>query len=131
MIGAPVLQSLQAQQAVVLGYPYRVQDNPVVVGSYMTTEAFAEEQPEALQAFVDALDDIVADMALPENLPAVISSLAAATKIDPAVLEQIVLPNYTATADRASLEETIELAKRYGLLPADPDLDEILLSSAT
>jgi NitT/TauT family transport system substrate-binding protein len=131
MIGPPFLQQLQESGASTLGYPYRVQDRPVVVSSYITSEEYAAENEETLQNFRDALNEIVEAMADPKNHEAVLESLSEATKIPVEKLESILLPNFTPLIDEDSLTETVELATRFEFMKGSPMLDDILLPGST
>ena len=130
IVGAPFLEGAKAEGAKTLGYPYRTQENPVNPGSYVTTVQFAEDNPELLGRFTDALNEIVAEMEKPENRDAVLKSLSTHTGIDLDQLEGTLLPNFTPKINMEGLREMADFGQKYGLLPEIPDLDEVVLTTA-
>lgn len=130
MIGAPFLQAMETKQGRILGWPYRAQTLPVVVGSYMTTDEFAQKNPDALRRFTLALQESIQEMAKPENRQKMMTTFSANTRMPEALLETVTLPVYQTQVDLASLQETADLARKYGLLKGPVDLPALLLDTA-
>ncbi len=128
MIGAPFLQTLKAEGAKTLGYPYRVQENPANPGTYVTTDKFAEENPETLEKLIAALDKVVEEMNKPENREAVLESLSKHTQISVDELESVTFPNFEPGINMAGLRETVQLGQKYGLLGDSPDLEKLVVN---
>ena len=127
MIGPPFLQSLLAEDAEVLGYPYQVKDRVTVAG-YITSEQFAQENADAVNSFRDAMVEASEQVQDPANEQRLLEVLSKRTKIDAAVIADAVLPVYTTEVDREALTNVAELMQQEGFVDEIPNLDELILS---
>jgi NitT/TauT family transport system substrate-binding protein len=130
MIGAPFLQAMEAKNGKLLGWPYRAQSLPVVVGSYMTTDQFAQRNSAALQRFAAALRESIHEMEKPENRQKMITTFSAHTRMPESLVATVTLPSYKTQVDLASLQQTADLARKFGLLKSPVDLNALLLDTA-
>ncbi len=130
MIGAPFLQAMEQKGAKILGWPYRAQSLPVVVGSYMTTDQFAQKNPDAIKRFAAGLKEAIQEMSKPENREKMIASFAANTRMSPELVSTVTLPTYKSEVDLQSLQQTADLARKFGLLKNAVDLSSLILDTA-
>ena len=130
MIGAPFLQAMEQKGAKILGWPYRAQSLPVVVGSYMTTDQFAQKNPDVIKRFAAALNEAIQEMSQPQNKDKMIATFAANTRMPIELVKTVTLPIYKSEVDLQSLQQTVDLARKFGLLKNPIDLSSLLLETA-
>ena len=130
MIGAPFLQAMEQKGGKILGWPYRAQSLPVVVGSYMTTDQFAQKYPDTIRRFAAGLNEAIQEMSKPENREKVIATFAANTRMAPELVSTVTLPTYMSQVNLESLRQTADLARKFGLLKNPVDLSSLLLDTA-
>jgi NitT/TauT family transport system substrate-binding protein len=130
MIGAPFLQAMEQKGAKILGWPYRAQSLPVVVGSYMTTDQFAQKNPDVIKRFAAALNEAIQEMSQPQNKDKMIATFAANTRMPIELVKTVTLPIYKSEVDLQSLQQTVDLARKFGLLKNPVDLSSLLLETA-
>jgi NitT/TauT family transport system substrate-binding protein len=130
MIGAPFLQAMEQKGAKILGWPYRAQSLPVVVGSYMTTDQFAQKNPDVIKRFAAALNEAIQEMSQPQNKDKMIATFAANTRMPIELVKTVTLPFYKSEVDLQSLQQTVDLARKFGLLKNPVDLSSLLLETA-
>lgn len=100
-----------------------IMDN-LEVAMYFTSQAYADENPEIVERFTDALNKSLAFAN--DNPDMTREVLGTYTNIEPAVAEAAVLPQWPGEINRASVEKLAELAEGDGLLTTAPDLDALL-----
>ncbi|GEL25287.1 hypothetical protein PSU4_42410 [Pseudonocardia sulfidoxydans NBRC 16205] len=91
------------------------------IGVYFATRQFVSENPETVRTFrtvIDRATDYA--KANPDETRAVVASY---TKIPPATLQKMALPNYSPTLDKDKVALLGELMVRYGVVDRTPDLD--------
>jgi NitT/TauT family transport system substrate-binding protein len=130
MIGAPFLQAMEQKGAEILGWPYRAQSLPVVVGSYMTTDQFAQSHPDTIRRFAAGLNEAIREISKPENREKVVTTFAANTRMTPELVSTVTLPIYTSQVNLDSLQQTADLARKFGLLKNPVNLSSLLLDTA-
>ncbi|MGY2083252.1 ABC transporter substrate-binding protein [Blastococcus sp. SYSU DS0539] len=96
----------------------------LTVAAYFTSEQYAQENPEAVQCFSDAMAQSLEYAQ--ENPDAVREILGEYTQIDPAIAEAMTLPAWPAEVNRDSVQTLSDLAVEDGLLDEAPDLDALL-----
>ncbi|KHL13435.1 UNVERIFIED_CONTAM: nitrate ABC transporter substrate-binding protein [Mumia flava] len=102
-----------------------VQTDPdLTVAMYFTSEQFAQEDPEVVEAFTSAMNESL-DYAQ-ENPDAVREVLGTYTELDADLQEQVILPRWTSEIDVDSVELLSELAVTDGLYSEQPDIDTLL-----
>ena len=104
----------------------RVIDRPYVgtkpglqIGCYFTTEQFVEENGDAIESFRAGVADTAA--AVREDPAGFRDFLTTAAELPPEVAKDIVLPEWKAESDDASLELIAELMARYEVTEQAPD----------
>lgn len=128
MIGAPFLQSLTQDGAKVLGYPYRVLPK-VTVATFIGTEKFVNENPEAAAAFRAALDEANEQVDDPANRERLLDLLNKRTKIDKATLEKALLPVFTTDVDVNAMNDIAQLMNEHGLIEESPDVESMIVQA--
>ena len=100
-----------------------VTDN-LEVAMYFTSQAYADENPDIVERFTNALNK---SLAFADDNPDMAREvLGTYTNIDPAVAEAAVLPRWPGEINRESVQLLAELAESDGLISAVPDLDALL-----
>ncbi|MCF6746050.1 nitrate ABC transporter substrate-binding protein [Blastococcus sp. KM273128] len=96
----------------------------LTVATYFTSRQYAQENPEAVECFSDAMAQSLEYAQ--ENPDAVREILGEYTQIDPAIAEAMTLPAWPAEINRDSVQTLSDLAVEDGLLDEAPDLDALL-----
>lgn len=104
-------------------YSYVMPAMPTMVA--FTSAEYAEQNPEIVDAFRAAIDESTALAMADEQLYR--AAIVAFTGIPAEVVAEFNLDNLTAELDPALIEELTALGLRFGQLPAEPDLDSLLL----
>lgn len=102
----------------------RTDGEPLTASYYFTSTAFAEQNPEVVQKFVDALDEAKELASSDDQL--VRDVLPTYTQLDAATIEKVRLPDWPVGTDRDSLEVLGKLGVDGGLLTTEPDLEGLL-----
>lgn len=110
MIMEPFLTVAKEQGATPLDISFASNQPELLVAGYFTTDAYASENPEVVQHFIDALAD---SFAAAEDEAAARGALDLYTELDPAVREAITLPVWKSEVDKKSIELQAELAQKY------------------
>lgn len=105
--------------------PY-VESRPgLMIGTYLTSEQFAAESEETVQAFRDGIAATAQDVA--DDPEAFREALPEISQIDAAAAQELRLPHWSEEADRQSLEFIAEQMLRFDKLDEPADVDELLL----
>ncbi|REE04143.1 ABC transporter substrate-binding protein [Citricoccus muralis] len=112
------------QGATEVASPYAESRPNMMVGTYMTSEEYAAENPETVEAFqrgINATGQAIADDpdAFREALPEV-------TTIEPDLAGQIHLPAWDASVDLETLQFLNERMVRYGLIDEEIAVEDIV-----
>lgn len=101
--------------------------NGLMVGLYFTSEQFAAQNPQAATGFTNAMRKSL-DYANshPEEARAILTEYL---KIDPAVQQKLVLPQWPSQIDGAAVQRLLDMGKQEGLITKEPDLTKLLPSS--
>lgn len=94
---------------------------------YVSAEPWAKANPEAVRKFSAAMMRASAD--LNGNRELALAIAAQTTSVPPEVLKKVVMPNFgTTPINPESLQKVIQLAVKYGLVPADkmPPLSSVI-----
>jgi NitT/TauT family transport system substrate-binding protein len=91
---------------------------------YFTSEQYAAENADAVECFSSAMAESLQYTS--ENPDAAREVLGSYTEIDPAIIEQLRLPEWPAEVNRESVETLAELSVQDGLIDEVPDLDALL-----
>ena len=92
--------------------------------AYFTTEKYIAEHADVVARFVRAVNrsfDYAAGH--PEEVRDVLPTY---TEIPPTVAQVMTLPDFSPYTDTSTLDLTVDLAKKYGYIEAEPDVSELL-----
>lgn len=96
----------------------------LTVAMYFTSSAYAQSDPQVVEAFATAMKKSLAYAAEhPDEARAV---LATYTKIDPKVQAAVTLPGWPAEINKESVQKLSDLAQQDKLLTTAPDLTALL-----
>ncbi|MGM7669931.1 ABC transporter substrate-binding protein [Microbacterium sp. A93] len=116
------------QGAVEVASPYAESRADMMVGTYMTSEDYAAENPEVVEAFQRGID--ATGQAIAEDPDAFREALPEVTTIEPDLAGQIHLPVWNATVDEETLQFLNERMVRYGLLDEEITVEDIVTPAA-
>jgi len=89
-----------------------------------TSTAYAEENPEVVEAFIAAIEESTA-LAMSDEA-AYRAAIATFTGMDAGMVDTINLENLSGDLDRGIIEELSALALEYEFLETEPDLDTVI-----
>jgi NitT/TauT family transport system substrate-binding protein len=94
---------------------------------YATTRAWTKKNPEALREFRAAIEDAYSFARNPANAASVKESIAKYTKLPPAAMDSIVVPNtLEAKVTGASLAFWVSVARDQGMIKGNPNPDSLV-----
>lgn len=131
-ISATLLPEPFASQAVaggasILGYPYRVgEDGTTLVGVYVSTDRTVADKPEAVAAFVAAMQEASDAANDPANREALIDAILANTKLSGDVANAMTFVRFTTDAQVGQLQAVADLLTKYGVLDSTVDTTGII-----
>lgn len=120
----PFSTIIQSQGGVPIYAMYAEPMPDLTVGVYFTSAQYTEENPETTAAFVRAMNK--STEFAQQNPDEVRAAVAEYTTIDPALVDELILPLFTTDINRDALDLHVELAEKYGFLDDDVDIDEML-----
>ncbi|MCZ2815041.1 ABC transporter substrate-binding protein [Modestobacter sp. VKM Ac-2984] len=107
----------------VVAAPYTETDEALTVAGYFTSDPYAAENPEIVQAFADAMEE--AQQYATEHPDEVREVLSSYTNIDPAIAQELTLPTYQTEINRDSVARLLELGVEDGIIPEGVDLENV------
>ena len=93
------------------------------VAGWVTTKQFAQENPEALEAFQRALEASMAE--LQDDRARLVELVPTYTQVPAEVVEQVAMPTWTAELDTERLQEIADYMLEYELIDAEFDVSTI------
>ncbi|NEK59317.1 ABC transporter substrate-binding protein [Geodermatophilus sabuli] len=121
----PTVTSGEAQGLRRVSAPYTDTDDDLTVAGYFTSDQYAAENPEVVQAFADAMAEAQEyAQANPDQVREVLGSY---TQIPPEVAQELTLPTFQTEINRESVELLLELGNEDGIIEGDVDLDELIV----
>lgn len=96
----------------------------LMISGYFTSDKLISEKPDLVKAFTEALNESLeyAD-AHPDEARAIVATY---TKIDKALLDQLVLPKWHTEINHESTQKLVDLAAQDGLIDEKIDLSTLL-----
>ncbi|MGW9550497.1 hypothetical protein ACWG8W_05530 [Citricoccus zhacaiensis] len=104
--------------------PYAESRPNMMVGTYMTSEEYAAENPETVEAFQRGIR--ATGQAIAEDPDAFREALPEVTTIEPDLAGQIHLPAWDASVDLETLTFLNERMVRYGLIDEEINVEDIV-----
>src|SRR5690625_1172313 len=95
------------------------------VGGWVTTEQFAQENPELIEAFREALERSAND--LQDNHELHLELVPEYTEIDDPVAEELTLPHYDTQLDVEALQNGADMMEKYDIISEPLDVTELVV----
>jgi len=95
------------------------------VGGWVTTKQFAQENPEVLEAFREALEHSAND--LQNNLELHLELVSDYTEIDDSVAEELTLPHYDTQLDIDALQNGADMMAEYDIIAEPLDVNDLVM----
>jgi NitT/TauT family transport system substrate-binding protein len=105
--------------------PYEETSPSLTVATYFTSKQYIEQNRDVVDRFKRAMDKSLEYSA--NNPDAVRKAVLEYTKIPPKAAESMTLPQWQADLNEPTIEQTAELAKKYGFVEQAPPMDELIL----
>ncbi|MGK5170430.1 ABC transporter substrate-binding protein [Geodermatophilus sp. CPCC 205761] len=125
MLIEPFLTIAEQQGMRIIGRPYSDLKPGLQIGTYVMSEQFVADNPDAVTAFQEGVQ-ATAD-AIREDPDGFRAALPEIGDVDPALAEQVRINLWRGGTDRESLELIQDLMVRYRLLEEPVDLDEVVV----
>jgi NitT/TauT family transport system substrate-binding protein len=100
-----------------------LQVSDLTVAGYFTSDQYAADNPDAVQAFAEAM--VEAQQYATDHPGEARAVLGSYTQIDPAVAAALTLPRFQTEIDRHSVAKLLGLGVQDGNIPDGVDLDEV------
>jgi NitT/TauT family transport system substrate-binding protein len=108
----------------VILYPFEETAPNLTVATYFTTKQYASQNSDVVDRFVKAMNKSL-DYA--QSHPAEVRKIVLTyTKIPPAAAQHMILPQWRADLNRATIVKQAALAKEYGYVKKSPDLNDLI-----
>lgn len=120
----PHLTRALEQGARVVSWNFAETDPELMIAAYFTSQQYATENPEVVEAFVAALDkSFEFAEANPDETRAILDEY---TEIEPAVKEAMVMPRFATEFSEDTVQLLADLALEYGLVTEPVDFADLL-----
>lgn len=105
-------------------WPYVEARPGLMVGSFLATQEYREQNPEVIEAFRNGLEATAASVA--EDPDAFRAALPDLARVTPEVAESMTLPQWKPEIDVESLEFIEEQMRKHGLISEPVDVDAVV-----
>jgi NitT/TauT family transport system substrate-binding protein len=123
----PFVSQLKARGDTFVVAPYQNTIAGLTTLTTFTTTKLLTEKPAVVNDFAAAMKETLAWAKDAANNAALRQALKAGmTSLPPAVADSLRLPNYAWEVDKASLQQLVDLAVKYKVLPKPPNLDRLV-----
>lgn len=127
LLPEPFASQAVAAGASILGYPYRIgDDETTAVGVYVSTEDFIAENPEAEDAFVEAMTEASEAANDPANRDSLIKAVLGNTQLSEEVANNLTFVQWTTDVTAERIQATADLLVKYGVLSEEVDAAGII-----
>jgi NitT/TauT family transport system substrate-binding protein len=120
----PFVSQGKAQGANEVVHSFEATAPNYAVATYFVTKQYAAQNKDALDRFVRAMNKSL-DYAQ-SHPDAVRQIVPTYTKIPKAAAAKIQLPQWSSTLNRPSIQQTADLAQKYGFIKDKPSLDDLI-----
>lgn len=124
----PFLASSQAAGDRILFELFSGPADDMPVAGWLTTQQFAEENPEAVAAFQRALEASVED--LQGNRERLVELVPTYTDVPADVVEEVEMPAWEAAPDTDQLQKISDLMTQYDLIDDEFDVEPIVVEAS-
>src|SRR4051794_16884109 len=105
-------------------YPYEQTAPKLTVASYFTTKQYADQNSDVIDRFVKAINK---SLTYAQSHPAEVRKIVPTyTKIPADAAKGMNLPQWTSDIGRPTIEQQNKLAKEYGFLKKEADLNDLI-----
>jgi NitT/TauT family transport system substrate-binding protein len=104
--------------------PFEAVSPDLTVATYFTSEQYIKQNGDVVNRFVRAMEKSLAYAAA--NPEAARKAVLTYTKIPPAAVQKMKLPNWNPEYNDASIDKTIQLAQKYGFVEKPVALDDLI-----
>jgi NitT/TauT family transport system substrate-binding protein len=105
-------------------YPYEETEPNLTVATYFASKQYIASNGDVVERFVRAMNkSLEYAQSHPDEVRKVVLTY---TKIPPPAAEAMSLPQWTADLGRPTIEKTAQLAKEYGFVKEEPNLDDLI-----
>jgi NitT/TauT family transport system substrate-binding protein len=105
-------------------FPYEQTTPSLTVANYFATKQYISQNKDVVERFKRAMDkSLVYSQSHPD---AVRKAVLTYTKIPPEGAKKMKLPQWKADLNRPTIEQTAKLAKEYGYIKSQPNLDDLI-----
>jgi ABC-type nitrate/sulfonate/bicarbonate transport system substrate-binding protein len=94
------------------------------VAGWLTTAQYAQENPDVIEAFREALAASIED--LQGDRERLVELVPTFTQVTAEVVEQVAMPEWEADADQEQLQKMSDLMLQYGILSEEFDVEELI-----
>jgi NitT/TauT family transport system substrate-binding protein len=120
----PFVSQGQAQGANEVTHSFEATSPSYSVATYFVTKQYAAQNKDALDRFVRAMNKSL-DYA--QSHPDLVRQVVPTyTKIPKDVAAKMSLPQWSSTLNRSSIQQTADLAQKYGFIKDKPSLDDLI-----
>lgn len=120
----PFQASATAADLVKIGDLFTGPVDDMPVAGWITTEQFAEQNPEALEAFQRAIQSSADE--LQGNRDRLVELVPTFTQVPADVVEQIEMPEFQGELDAEQLQKTADLMQKYKIIDSELDTKPLL-----
>lgn len=122
-VSEPFITLGKSQGATVLGHYFTDVKSPVVFSGVIAMQPYVEKNKDIVRRFVRAINHAIDDF----KDPAVVrQTIAANTKVPPAVIEKMGLGRWEKDMPPEAMQFWVDAAKKEGIINASPDLKTLV-----
>lgn len=105
-------------------YPFEETAPRYTVATYFASKQYIEKNRDVVDRFIRAMNkSLQYSQTHPQQIRKVVLSY---TKIPRAAADKMILPEWSSDLGRPTIEKTSQLAKEYGFIKTEPNLDELI-----
>jgi NitT/TauT family transport system substrate-binding protein len=120
----PFASAIKASGAKLLLQPYPLVAPHFPVASYFTSQAFAASDPDVVARFREAMNEsLTYAQGHPDEVRRILPTYLT---LKPEVAARVVLPEWSTDVGAPLLQRTAQLAKQYGYLSTEPDVNKLI-----
>lgn len=124
MISEPFTSMAKADGAHALPISYAAMGDELPVAAWFTTEKFAKDNPDQVEAFSRVLTKALEDAEKDDTQAR--ASLDGYLELDKGVSDKVTLPGWDPAVDAAEIKPLAELAKQYGVIKDTSVVDQLV-----
>ncbi|MDO5493196.1 MAG: ABC transporter substrate-binding protein [Nesterenkonia sp.] len=114
----------QEQGAEVVTYNFAETDPELLIASFFTDEQYAQEEPEVVDAFTDAMtESLEYAEENPDEARAILNTY---TEIDDETLEEMVMPSFPAEFNTDAVQNLADLSLEHDLISDEIDASDLI-----